>query len=93
MMENYVPLVLLPMDTQREDVLHVVNMAISAMGATKKVSKGAFDQMWHREFTNIQISLIQGSRNIKYVGNIKNVWTLCQISGKGNEFVRVTIDT
>ena len=54
---NNVPLVLLPMHTQREDVLHIVNMAIPAMGATKKVSKGAFDRMWHREFTNIQIPL------------------------------------
>ena len=52
---KYVPLVLLPMHTQREDVLHMVNMAIPAMGATKKVSKARFDRMWHREFTNVQI--------------------------------------
>ena len=43
------------MHTQREDVLHMVNMAILAMGATKKVSKARFDRMWHREFTNVQI--------------------------------------
>ena len=52
---KYVPLVLLPMHTQRVDVLHVVNMAIPAVGATKQVLKGAFDQMRHREFTNVQI--------------------------------------
>ena len=80
--KKYVPLVLLPIHTQQEDVLHVMNMTIPAMCATKKVSKGAFDRMWPREFTNIQPPLVQGSRNVKYVGNTKNAWTLCQMSGK-----------
>ena len=88
-----VPLVLLPIHTQRKDVLHIVNTAIPRMGATKKVSKRAFDRMWHREFTNVQIPLVQSSQNVKYIGNTKNAWTLCQMSGKGNKFVRVTINT
>ena len=91
--KRYVPLILPPMHTQREDVLHIMNMTIPAMDATKKMSKGAFDRMWHREFTNVQIPLVQGSQNVKYVGNMKNAWTLCQVSGKCNEFVRFTMDT
>ena len=90
---KYVPLVLLPMHTQREDVLHMVNMAIPTMGATKKVSKARFDRMWHREFTNVQIPPVPGSRNVKSVGNTKNAWMLCLMNGKSNEFVEVTIDT
>ena len=66
-------LVLLPMNTTRQDVYDMVNVEIANLGKNISISKSAFYCIWRIEFPNVQIPPILDSQSTKYVGNIEHV--------------------
>ena len=46
---------LLPMNTQRKDVMEVVNDEVKKISGEEPLSKSAFYRMWRLEFTHVQI--------------------------------------
>ena len=53
--KRMVPLVLLPMNTRREDVMIAVNEEVARLVGGNPLSKCAFYKMWGEEFTHVQI--------------------------------------
>ena len=50
-----VPLVLLLMNTKRQDVMTAVNKEVAHLVGGNRLSKCAFHKMWRGEFTHVQI--------------------------------------
>ena len=55
--KRMVPLVLLPMNTRRQDVMIAVNEEVARLVGGNPLSKCAFYKMWREEFTHVQIPL------------------------------------
>ena len=53
--KRMVPLVLLPMNTRRQDVMIAVNEEVARLVSGNPLSKCAFYKMWREEFTHVQI--------------------------------------
>ena len=53
--KRMVPLVLLPMNTRRQDVMIAVNKEVARLVGGNLLSKCAFYKMWREEFTHVQI--------------------------------------
>ena len=66
---KWLEVILLPMNTRREDVLVMVNFEILRPVATQKVSKAQFDKMWAQEFIHVHIPPNSQFPNVKFVGN------------------------
>ena len=50
-----VPLVLLPMNTRRQDVMIAVNEEVARLVGGNPLSKCTFYKIWQEEFTHVQI--------------------------------------
>ena len=53
--KRMVPLVLLPMNTRRQDVMIAVNEEVACLVGGNPLSNCAFHKMWREEFTHVQI--------------------------------------
>ena len=53
--KTMVPLVLLPMNTRREDVFHTVIADIQKITMSKAPRPCSFYCMWHMQYTHVQI--------------------------------------
>ena len=56
---SWLELVLLLMNTRRQDVLEMVNYEIQRLGVTRPISKAQFDKMWARKFSCTYLTILQ----------------------------------
>ena len=68
-----VPLVLLPMNTRRQDVMIVVNEEVACLVGGNPLSKCAFYKMWQEDLHMYKYHPTQDSPNVKTVGSIELV--------------------
>ena len=72
--KTMIPLVLLPMNTRQEDVLHTVIADIQKIIMSKVLGSCSFYHMWRMQYTHVQIPLHSRFSNLLGVSDMLRGW-------------------